>query len=171
MDFRRESQSQEGKIALIFDVDPLLSVPNNELESFLRIYEEFIDYKTQSADLGNIPCPSEDNQKDFASLVDIFGKDKPNIFPKPLARIYGLHHVHIFDGKNDRELTTWLRKYQIQRVCDTLLFYSYFPHQKNHYFYVLQFVSDPHGHSYQKDVSEMNNLIDRIKQYKKSLQI
>ncbi len=170
MDFRRELQSKEEQITLIFDVDPLLEVPESELGGFLSIYDEFIDYKTQSADLGNIPCPSEDNQKDFASLVDLFGKDKPNEFPKPLAKIHGLHHVHIFDGSNDRELTRWIGKYQIQRVCDTLLFYSYFLHKEKHYFYVLQFVGDPDGHSYQKDVKEMSNLIDRIKQYKKSIE-
>ncbi len=167
MSYRRESQSEEEQITLIFDVDPLLEVPESELGGFLRIYEEFIDYKTQSADLGNIPCPSEDTQKDFLSLVDFFGKDKPNEFPKPAAKIHGLHHVHIFDGSNDRELTKWIGKYQIQRVCDTLLFYSYFLFEDIHYFYVLQFVGDPDGHSFQQDVEKMGFLIERIKQYKK----
>jgi hypothetical protein len=104
MSYRRESQSEEEQVTLIFDVDPLLEVPESELGGFLLIYENFIEYKAQSADLDNIPCPSEDPQKDFASLVDLFGKDKPNEFPKPEAKKHGLHHIHVFDGSHDREL-------------------------------------------------------------------
>jgi len=169
MSYRRESQSEEEQVTLIFDVDPLLEVPESELGGFLLIYENFIEYKAQSADLDNIPCPSEDTQKDFASLVDLFGKDKPNEFPKPEAKKHGLHHIHVFDGSHDRELTTWVGKYQIQRVCDTLLFYSYFLFEDKHYFYVLQFVGDPGGHSFQQDIKEMDYLIERIKQYTKSI--
>ena len=169
MSYRRESQSEEELVILIFDVDPLLEVPESELEGFFLIYENFIEYKTQSADLDNIPCPSEDTQKDFLSLVDIFGKDKPNEFPKPEAQKNGLHHIHVFDGSNDRELTKWVGKYQIQRVCDTLLFYSYFFFENKHYFYVLQFVGHPDGHSFQQDIKEMDYLIGRIKQYTESI--
>lgn len=169
MSYRRESWSEEDNIALVFDIDPMLDVPEAELEGFKSIYNEFIDYKTQSADLGNLPCPSEETQKDYASLVDFFGKDKPNEFPKPAAKYQGLHHVHVFDGSTDRELSRWVGKFQIQRVCDTLLFYSYFVYQEKHYFYILQYVGDPDGHSFQQDVKEMGNLIERIKQYKETI--
>jgi len=169
MSYRRESQSEVDKIALVFDIDPLLKIPAPELQGFHRIYNEFIDYKTQSADFENLPCPSEEAQKDYASLVDVFGKDKPNEFPKPAAKIQGLHHVHVFDGSTDRELSRWLMKHQIKRVCDTLLFYGYFVYEEKHHFYILQYVGDPNGHSFQKDVTEMGYLIERIKQYKESV--
>jgi len=163
--FHRQSTSEEGH-QLVFDVDALLALSPDTLPGFQKAYSEFIDYKTESADLGNIPAPENHIQMEYASVVDLFGKDKPNHFPKPGAKKEKLHHVHVFDGKTDQELDAWVSKAQSRRVCDTLLFYSYFEFQGIHHFFILQFVLDPDGHDFQNEDGNMKNLVERASAYR-----
>ncbi|WP_102315759.1 type II toxin-antitoxin system YafO family toxin [Vibrio cyclitrophicus] len=154
---------------LVFNVDSNLKITPELEESFNELYEDFKEYKTESADLGNVPCPSEDVQKEHLSAVDTIGKDKPNEFPKPDASKENLHHVHIFDGETEYEFNKWADKAQIRRVCDTLLFYSYFNFEGVHYFYVLNFVLDPEGHDFQKDNEAMGIIIGFAEKYRLSI--
>ncbi|WP_087024462.1 type II toxin-antitoxin system YafO family toxin [Thaumasiovibrio subtropicus] len=167
--YLKETVSEDDGHKLVFNVNPSLIVEAEQQDAFNDLYSDFIEYKTESADLGNIPCPDEDVQKDHCSFVDIFGKDKPNEFPKPDAGIENLHHVHIFDGETEFEYDKWINKAQIRRVCDTLLFYSYFQFKDVHYFYVLNFVLDPQGHEFQKDEEAMRIIIGRAEQYRLSI--
>lgn len=166
--YNTKTTSEDGH-ELVIDVDSRIGIPVEIEEGFKELFDEFVAYKTESADLGNIPCPSEETQKEYLSITDVFGKDKQNHFPKPDAKRENLHHVHVFDGETDEDLAKWNAKQQIRRSCDTLLFYSYFEHNEIHYFYVLQFILDPEGHDFQKDNAEMKALIDYAEEYRLSI--
>lgn len=166
--YHKETTSEDGH-KLVFNVDSSLKITPELEDGFNELYEDFIEYKTEGADFGNVPCPSEDVQKDHLALVDLFGKDKPNEFPKPDAGKENLHHVHIFDGETEYEFEKWAEKAQIRRVCDTLLFYSYFKFEGVHHFYILNFVLDPDGHDFQKDEEAMKILIGFAENYRLSI--
>ncbi|KAA1139419.1 hypothetical protein D3H39_27135 [Citrobacter portucalensis] len=55
---RMESTSGDGH-KLVFAVDAKLDIPEERLNDFQDIYKDFIEYKTISADLGNIPRPQD----------------------------------------------------------------------------------------------------------------
>lgn len=167
-DYRSEVISDEGH-RLQFDVSDRVKIAESDKKGFEELFEEFIRYKGFCADDGDIPAPLEHDQKEYASSVDNFGKDKPNHFPKPDAKIEKLHHVHVYDGKTDAQLDKWIEKPQNQRVCDTLLFYSYFQYDDVHHFFILQFVTDPDGHKYQKDDEKMSVVVQCAKEYRKSI--
>lgn len=163
--FRTESTSLDGH-ELIFAVDAELDISDERYGDFQDIYADFIEYKTISADFGNIPCPPNDVQMEFLSAVDLFGKDKPNHFPKPLAKQEKLHHLHVFDGTNDWSIRRWKKSEQSKRSSDSLLFYSYFKYESVHHFFILEFIRAPKGHDFQSDEDAMEILAERAKGYR-----
>lgn len=155
---------------LVFNVSQTLSYIISRVGGFTDLYNEFIHYKTQSADLGNLPVPDRSVQMEYLTIVDAFGKDKPNHFPKPGAKNEQLHHLHVFDGNTDNELNRWLSRTQSRRSSDTLLFYSFFEWQDCYYFYVLEFVESPEGHDFQSDQVQMAVIVQRASQYRRGVQ-
>ncbi|AYY47160.1 hypothetical protein GFB57_25125 (plasmid) [Citrobacter sp. S39] len=162
---RMESTSGDGH-KLVFAVDAKLDIPEERLNDFQDIYKDFIEYKTISADLGNIPRPQDHVQMEFLTAVDLFGKDLPNFFPKPIAKREKLHHLHVFDGTNDWDINRWKQSEQSKRSSDSLMFYSYFEHQNVHYFYVLKFIEEPDGHSFQSEENTKGTLSKRAEGYR-----
>lgn len=166
---RSISATSEDGHQLTFNIDECVEIAEHAMDNFKSLIDRFVEYKTESADLGNIPAPSDGVQMEYLSLVDVFGKDKPNHFPKPDAKNENLHHVHVFDGTTEFEIDQWINKEQIKRVCDTLLFYSYFEHDEIHHFNVLQFIEDPNGHDYQKNNDEMKKILEYATTYRESI--
>lgn len=164
--FLRNVISDDGH-RLVFDVSRTISHRMGSAGGFTELYEEFIDYKMQSADLGNLPAPDMSVQMEYLTIVDFFGKDKPNHFPKPAVKNEQIHHVHVFDGHTDTELNSWLARAQSRRSSDTLLFYSYFQWNGIHHFYVLELAEDPEGHSFQKNEIKMAAIIRMAVEYRK----
>jgi len=168
-DYSRNELSTEKHVELIFNASHSVIPIHVSNQGFLEIYEEFISYKKISADLGNIPIPPEHIQKEYCSAVDLFGKEKPNHFPRLNAKKEKIHHLHVFDGKTDAELENWSSKQQSRRSCDTLIFYSYFEHDDKFYFYILKFIESPKGHEFQSNSQEMLQITNEAEKYRQSI--
>ncbi|WP_165587254.1 type II toxin-antitoxin system YafO family toxin [Enterobacter hormaechei] len=162
---RMESTSDDGH-ELVFAVDAELDISDERLTDFQDIYNDFIEYKSVSADFGNLPRPPDHVQMEFLTAVDLFGKDLPNFFPKPIAKREQLHHLHVFDGTNDWSVNRWKQSEQSKRSSDSLLFYSYFEHKNVHYFYILKFIQAPDGHAFQSEENTTGTLSKRAAVYR-----
>ncbi|YCO02405.1 type II toxin-antitoxin system YafO family toxin (plasmid) [Vibrio sp. VNB-15] len=173
---------EDGKSFFVFKVVEHLCV-----DDFEPVLEEFIDYKTKSSIDDEMPAPSLDVQKDYTSVVEVFGRDKRNQHPRKESKEENLHHLHFYtsDEEDDRlELIAykkWKSKPQYQRVSNTFIIYSYFHHKDIHYFYILDFIevdidessSDEElecgGHEALKNQEHLSNWISTARAYRKSI--
>jgi len=150
---------------LVFTVD----IDIDKTDTFATVYDAFIAYKSDSPE-DELPAPTVDDQKDYESVNDLFGKDTPNYFPKPKVKKENLHHVHVFDGS--KSWNAWINKEQYRRSCDTLLFYSYFKNNSVRYFHLLDFLFNPENddksHNKMKDDEYMQILADKAECYRES---
>ena len=132
---RREKEVEEESGVnsnFIFGISPLA-----ETSEFSDIYDLFIEYKTRSDIESEMPAPTEDVQKYFECVVNIFGKDKLSQ-PRILCKIEELYHLHVFD--DSKKWRTWKKKPQFLRSSNTFIIYSFFMFENIYYFYILDWV-------------------------------
>jgi hypothetical protein len=131
---RREEVPEESgtNSNFVFDISPLA-----ETSDFSGIYDLFIEYKTRSNIEEEMPAPTDDVQKDYECVVNIFGKDKLSQ-PRKLCKIEELYHLHVFD--HSKKWRTWKKKPQFLRASNTFIIYSFFVFENIYYFYILDWV-------------------------------
>ena len=116
-------------------------------QDFVKVYEEFIDYKKRSDVSDELPAPSVDDQKDNECVNVFFGKDKPNAPHSSLSQAHSsaqidlsIYHLHTFDAS--RSFGKWQVNKQWLNVSNTFVIYSFFEHGGIYYFFVLDLVQD-----------------------------
>lgn len=108
--------------------------------NFKLLYDEFQDYKLDSAD-DEYAAPKEKVQKKKPSINSLFGRDRIEQYNRK-GIDQDIHHLHINDDTKEKEwvLKNGQRREQWYCTSNTYMVYAYFLHKKIHYYYILDFL-------------------------------
>jgi hypothetical protein len=124
---------------IVFSLDPKLASDN----AFQIIFDEFKLYK-ERGNANEHPAPTRRVQETLESTHEQFGRDRFDSKHVD-AKEVDLRHVHV-----EQENSIWSDAngdlYQWYCTSDSYLVYSYFEHDVNKYYHVIEFFTDS-GHA------------------------
>lgn len=141
---------------IYIDVSPSLSsqLDENLLNIIIR---EFIKYK-EGGGKEDLPVATVKTQKKFKSVNPEFGRDRYDTAHKSVD----IQHLHLKDGNSKWNSGGGLLA-QWYCTSDTHLVYSYFKHEQDYYFYLVEIYSMDAHESYLK---AQKILIDEVTKFK-----
>ncbi|HHT0956269.1 type II toxin-antitoxin system YafO family toxin [Enterobacter kobei] len=109
---------------------------------------EFEEYKRICIEEGDIPAPSETDQRTYESYLETIGRDR--FMTSPIeARAEELHHAHVWQERCCWEDDDEEDGMKVQWACtsDSYVVYSYFiDADDDHHFYIIDYCNDgAHG--------------------------